>query len=87
MAGNFSGIGQAGPIATGRHLQVQRFVGPLGVVTIPELAKALLTMRSVTPGRALIEDLHLQAAMETLFLALILRMIRSPMKDFDSQAQ
>jgi hypothetical protein len=60
---------------------------PFGVIAIPELAEALLTLLNVTPSRALVQNLHLQTAMKTFLLALGLRVIRPSMNEFDPKAQ
>src|SRR2546429_896688 len=73
-------------ITTGRHRHPQSLVGALVIIDLAPQVKAGLH-RGVIPVTAALQHFQLQGAMEALFLALSLRMIRATMTDANAQAQ
>src|SRR5438874_4598834 len=73
-------------ITTGRHRHPQSLVGALVIIDLAPQGKAGLH-RGVIPVTAALQHFQLQGAMEALFLALSLRMIRATMTDANAQAQ
>lgn len=75
---------RTGRISTGRNVEFERLVRPQAIVTIAPGIERALNVEQIGE-EAITEDFELKSAMEALFFALSLRVIRTTMSDADTE--